>query len=77
MNKNRKEIEITQIYLELVKQILENLFKEQEKGLLDILSSYARVIKQRVYKLVTGIQNNNTETDDLDKKEDGLKLNLE
>lgn len=77
MNKNRKEIEITQIYLELVKQILENLFKEQEKGLLDILSSYARVIKQRVYKLVTGIQNNNTGTDDLDKKEDGLKLNLE
>ena len=77
MNKNRKEIEITQIYLELVKQILENLFKEQEKGLLDILSSYARVIKQRVYKLVTEIQNNNTGTDDLDKKEDGLKLNLE
>lgn len=77
MNKNRKEIEITQIYLELVKQILENLFKEQEKGLLDILSSYARVIKQRVYKLVTGIQNNNTGTGDLDKKEDGLKLNLE
>lgn len=45
--------------------------------MLDILSSYARVIKQRVYKLVTGIQNNNTGTDDLDKKEDGLKLNLE
>ena len=75
--KNSEDTRNTQISVELVKEILKYLFKEQEKAWLNILLFCKSVMNQRLVKWVTEIQNNNPRLDDLNKVADDLKLSIE
>ena len=77
MEKITSNISDASVSIELVKELLTNMFKEQEEKVLNIVRNGISDTNARLDRLTQEISDNNIKLNDLSKETDDLKLSIE